>query len=189
MPFQPPPPSPHVHVAMFNIDVLLRGMDEPRPRDAVLYQPDQEWLLGTVIPPFQRPLVWDEGRMARFVESAWMGFSLGQYIVNDTMNKPLDERGRYHRTDRWLVDGQQRLTALKRYFADDFPVFGGLWSEVPARERRRFLNTPFPRGIVSIADEGQLRELYDRLNFGGVPHLESQRALSPESPAPFGRGP
>lgn len=163
------------------IDTLLHALERGPDADAQLFEPGQEWLLGTFIPPFQRPVVWEEARMVRFVESAWLGVHLGVYVVNNAMDAPMtklpDGGERFHPTDRWLVDGQQRLTALHCYFNDAFPVFGARWSEVDKVDRRRFGRREFARVTTRIYNEDDLRVLYDRLNFGGVAHEQSQRAL------------
>lgn len=140
-----------------------------------------EWLMGHILPPFQRPLVWDEMRMVRFVESAWDGLDLGRLVINDAMDAPHDQprpgSRRWHPTDRWIIDGQQRLTALDRYLSDAFPVRGLLWSEVETRDRRFFLMQPMGTTVTGIFDEAELRSLYDRLNYGGVPHAPEHRAV------------
>jgi hypothetical protein len=135
--------------------------------------PHSEWLLGYRIPDFQRPVVWNEARRIRFVESAWLGLGLGTYCVNE-----IDGRGaKAHPMDRLLIDGRQRLFALDAYFRDAFPVLGYRWSEITQLDRRRFRGRNFARIRIRLDDETTLRDLYDRLNFGGVPHEESQRAV------------
>lgn len=153
-----------------------------------MHRPGQTWLCGYALPPFQRDLVWDEARMVRFVESAASGLDLGEYVYVDASDKPDEDfegRRRFHRTDRWLIDGQQRLTALDRFWADAFPVAGStgralFWSEVPRVEQRRFLMQPFGAKELNITDEDVLRRYYDLHNFGGVPHREDQRASRPD---------
>jgi hypothetical protein len=154
--------------------------------------PGQEMLLGHVLPPFQRPKVWTEAQSVRFVESAIYGLHLGTWCYNVAADFPtvrIGGRECFDRTDMWLIDGQQRLNALDLYWNDGFAVFGLRWSEVPSLDRRRFLNsTMFTAFELSTNHEPTLRELYDRLNFGGTPHAPSQRAV-PEgeeigSPAP-----
>lgn len=146
-----------------------------------MHRPGQEWLMGLIVPPFQRPSVWVREQQIRFVESAVVGLPLGMIIYNDTATRfPTEKVGDkfyFHRTDRWLIDGQQRLRALDAFFGDQFPVFGCFWSEVPMAEQRRFLMTPLDGYETEIADEAQLRELYDRLNYGGTPHTPEQRAV------------
>lgn len=163
---------------------LYQERNGMEPADRALYHPDQAELLGTFLPPFQRPVVWTEAQQIRFVESAYHGFHLGTYVVNNTQTATelVGDRRLYLRTDLWLIDGQQRLTALKNYWNDGFRIFqekdgGFLWSETDAVEKRMFLMTGFPRSEINVSDEYTLRLLYDRLNFGGTPHTQEQRAL------------
>lgn len=137
---------------------------------------DDQFLMGFVLPPFQRPVVWDEAQMIRFLESAWMGFNLGTWTWNDAMDKPSGKKDKFHKTDRWLIDGHQRLTALDRYWNDEFEVFGYKWSELTDVDHRLFLFTGFASSVVKMTNEASLRELYNRMNFGGTAHTEEQRA-------------
>jgi Protein of unknown function DUF262 len=142
--------------------------------------PGQTWLLGFALPPFQRSLTWDRERMVRFVESAILGLHIGTYVYNNAELFPMvevDGREVMDITHNWLIDGQQRLTALEWFFSDRFPVFGKVWSDVPRRERHQLLRMPFSAFETSIQDQLQLRALYDRLNFGGVAHTQDQRAV------------
>jgi hypothetical protein len=143
------------------------------------HAPDAVWLFDTIIPPFQRALVWDEARMIRLIESIICGISIGTIVVNDTSSVTM-KNGRNHPTDRWLIDGQQRLSALERYFDDAFAVYGTRWSKVPEIARRDFLSAPLPAIVVHMSDETALRTLYDRMNFGGVAHTPTQAAITQE---------
>ncbi len=119
--------------------------------------------------------------MIRFVETAVRGGHLGIWVYNNGIDFPqtkVDGVLRYHRMDRWLIDGQQRLTALDRFFDDKFPVLGKFWSETTIVEKRLFLSrTEFGAFETMIDDERKLRMIYDTLNYGGVPHTQEQRAL------------
>ena len=144
--------------------------------------PDQELLLGHPLPPFQRPQVWTRAQSARFVESAILGLHLGTWCYNAADDYPTVKvagRDYFDRTDMWLIDGRQRLTALDSYWNDDFEAFGLRWSEVSQEKRRRFLNgTMFTAYELRTNDVDYLREVYDRLNFGGTPHAPAQRATA-----------
>lgn len=145
-----------------------------------MYAPGQRILAGFFLPPFQRPAVWDATRKAAFIESAHLGIHLGTIVWNDSSDTM--EGQRFHRTDRWLIDGQQRLTAIMGYVSDEFPVFAGTphehrWSELNDIERRTFGHIQIGSSRLRSADEIMLRRAYDRLNFGGVAHAEDQRAL------------
>lgn len=121
-------------------------------------------LLGFRLPPFQRPPVWSKAQKIRFIESAWLGFSLGEVVITQT--------GASDEFDRLVIDGQQRLTALRDYLADEFPVLGSRWSEVGEYDRRRFSMT-VTIGIVWLSRGLEwefLRDLYIRMNYGGTAH-------------------
>ena len=155
-------------------------MDADPQRFTEFHEPS-EWLLGYAIPPFQRPVVWSEERMVRFVESAIIGLNLGTWTYNSTMDlggHGTDASGKeVWKCDLWLIDGQQRLASLDRYWSDAFPVFGLYWSEVAEGRQRQFLmSTHFPAFETRIRDEAEIRDLYDRMNFGGIAHTEDQRA-------------
>ncbi len=171
----------------FSISHLLdqrRMMAEDPDGFTAMHRPGQRWLCGYVLPSFQRELVWDEARMVRFVESAASGLDLGEWVYVDASGAPdelVEGKRRFHHTDRWLIDGQLRLTALDRFWDDAFPVAGAggramFWSEIPRVEQRRFLMQPFGAKELTITDEAVLRRYYDLHNFGGVPHREDQRA-------------
>jgi hypothetical protein len=42
--------------------------------------------------------------------------------------------------------------------------------------QRRFESIAFARSVTHVEDEHTLRELYNRLNFGGTPHTDTQKA-------------
>lgn len=138
-----------------------------------MFEPS-DWLLGHRLPAFQRPAVWSVAQKTRFIESAWLGLSLGIYVVNRVDSRV--NGGRFHPFDRLLIDGQQRLSALRDYLDGQFPVFGARWQEVTQLERFRFEGMAFPCAVTRLKSEDALRELYDRMNFGGTPHEEHQRA-------------
>lgn len=144
-------------------------------RKATQYMPFQsftgEWLFAFKIPPFQRNFVWTEAQCVKFIESVWMGFDIGSYLVNRLpwVGKLIPEY------DDFLIDGLQRITAIHKYVSNEFKVFGYYYNELDESDRRRFEGTQFTCNTVSINDIRQLEELYDRLNYGGTPHTEEER--------------
>lgn len=163
------------------------------PRAWIVKDDDHMWdmnqprLCGLFIPPFQRPLVWDQARQISFIESAYLGLHLGTIVYNDALNLPMIG-SRFAHTDRWLIDGQQRCSALAAYVADEFVIFRGTphehrWSELNTVETRYFHRIQIGYTKIESSDEQHLRMVYDRLNFGGMAHTENQRAL-PNAGAP-----
>lgn len=138
-----------------------------------LYTPNSGWerlgegaaderMLGPfVLPPFQRPAVWTDAQKVRFIESIWNGLPLGSYIVNRVLGSPYDN---------WLLDGQQRITAIMEYTASGFPVMGYRFDELTPTDRRQFAMTSMTGLETAIVDRAQLEDVYDRLAYGGTPH-------------------
>lgn len=142
-----------------------------------------EWIMGFAIPPFQRDHVWTDEQAVAFVNSARRGLNLGTYTFNTTLGireaRRVDELGReYFFADLWLLDGMQRLTALQRFFDNEFPVAGSFWNDVSQDNKRFFLsNVHFPAYETNLVDEAVMREMYDAMNFGGTAHREEERAV------------
>lgn len=171
-------PEPIMHGSTGNFtmgELVLNVKKRDEADERSLWVPDQEMIAGFFLPPFQRPPVWTENQNILFLESAWMEVHLGTYVVNQCAK--FDRKiNKFHYTDRWLIDGQQRLRAVESYLLDGFPVFGYRWSELDKIEQRRFGTVSFARTTIQESDETKLRLLYNRLNFGGVAHTEDQRA-------------
>lgn len=120
-----------------------------------------------VLPPFQRPPVWTREQQARFIESCWLGLPIGAFVFNRT-------RGDGPR-DSWLLDGQQRVTAAYAYMADEYPVFGCLFSELPAAELRKWhMGVSFPALRTQLESDAECLEVYNRLAYGGTAHEPEQ---------------
>lgn len=149
---------------MGQYDYWKRGKIDPRGRRTAM---------GFVLPEWQRGAVWTRAQQVAFVENAWRGVPLGNYSYN--------QAGFGSPHDRLLIDGQQRMLAIQAYIEDEFPVFGCHWSEVPARDERRWsMTTSFACYVTTSEDEAFLRVYYDVMNFGGTSHQESERATAPK---------
>lgn len=147
-------------------DLIARG--EPSLTDSAL-----RYACGLPVPDFQRELVWTRDQEVAFIESAWLGIPLGTFNHHAMDWK---QNGVAKTFSGWLIDGQQRITTIERYWNDEFPVFGLFWSELTRREVRRFMSIKFPHFESDLWDEAQIRDLYNRLAFGGTPHKASDRA-------------
>jgi hypothetical protein len=140
-----------------------------RPDNAHQYRvapigPGERALGWFVLPPFQRPPVWTLAQKARFIESCWLGLPIGVYIFNrpESYASPFEN---------WLLDGQQRVTAIIEYMADEFPVLGYKFSELTIYDHRQWdMATVFACLETNIENEAELREVYDRLAYGGTAH-------------------
>lgn len=129
-------------------------------------------VMGYNLPSWQRGEVWSDEQKVKFIESAWMGLGLGTYTVNVP---PFDEDVP-HRLDNLLIDGQQRISAIRDYLNDELVVFGARWSEVDIPDQRRFKQTKFACYQTESTDEAYLRNYYDLMNFGGTAHRPEEAA-------------
>lgn len=127
-----------------------------------------ERLLGEfILPPFQRPPVWVLEQKVRLIESLWNGLPIGAYVVNRVLGSPYDN---------YLLDGQQRITAILEYVNDVFPVMGYKFSEITDLDRRQFGLIPVSCLETSLIDLDQIRDVYDRLAYGGTAHEPKEAA-------------
>lgn len=133
----------------------------------------KRYAMGAPLPAWQRESCWSLDQNVRLIESIWAGIPIGFYIINvqseDKKGVPLPYSG-------ILIDGQQRMLALEAYINDEYTVYGSYWSDVHIIDKREFMHTHFPFYETKIQDESQLRDLYNKLNFGGVTHREDQKA-------------
>lgn len=139
--------------------------------------PTERRLLGLVLPPWQRPEVWTVEQKCRFVEGIFLGLGCGYYVTNGA---DWVESGAPAPMAGWLLDGQQRISALRDFFDDKLVLFGDVtYSTLTKPQALRFKRTAFPCFELEYTDNEQtLKDLYDRLNFAGTPHQPSQRALA-----------
>lgn len=132
-------------------------------------------VLGIKVPYFQRSDdKWSLEQKVAFIESVYLGMSLGTYMVNATHENP--------DLDMILLDGLQRLTALQQYWEGGFGVPGedGIvryWSELTQEEKAHFDRIPFAWIDTQYSKEEDAVEAYNRHNFGGTAHTEAERAV------------
>ena len=133
---------------------------------------DGRRVLGYRLPRWQRREKWSDDQCIRFLESVWSGVGIGSFMVNFSDNEDLH---------MILLDGQQRLRAIERYWAGELMVPGAdghtyFWTDLTEREQAHFLRIPFPWFESNYKTEEQMIEAYNRHNFGGTAHTPEERA-------------
>jgi len=148
-------------------------------------------------PRFQRREAWTDERKSKFIESIILGLPIPQIVLAESRN----DRGQYI-----VIDGKQRLLALRRFSApDDDGQFETLrlsglrvrkdlngknymdLSDDPqyAADVRAFDNQPMRTVVVRTwPDESYLYTVFLRLNTGSVP-LSPQELRQALHPGPF----
>lgn len=130
--------------------------------------------------PYQRGLVWGVTRKRNLIRSLLSGIPVPSIVIND----------RSVRFEGWdaerdpfyvVVDGKQRITALRDFVDGKFSV-PGHWFDVDADEvrfteldkpaQRKFMHRPIAVSEAKLATLDEERDMFDLINFGGVPQGE-----------------
>lgn len=136
----------------------------------------EDTLFGYKVPFFQRANdCWIQKQQIAFVESMYMGANIGSFMVNIPNSSAREEFVNV------LLDGLQRMTALKAYFNGEFGVEGEdgqsrLWTELDSGDRAHLLRISFPWVMTRYDNLDDLIVAYDRHNFGGTPHTAEDRS-------------
>lgn len=162
------PPVLGPSMKAFDIEMLTR---DPIAPDELA--PGERRLMSWVVPPFQRGEVWTQDQKRGFIESIFLGLNSTSYVVVSLDWLP---GGRRAPRSGWLLDGQQRISAIRDFLAGEFSVFDGVrWNDLDKMQRRRFLMQPFPCCMVDRdTPEATMRDIYERLAYGGSPHAPDQ---------------
>jgi hypothetical protein len=125
---------------------------------------DSDTRYGLILEPdYQRGHVWTTGQQMAYVEYGLMG---GEKSMDITLNCPgwMDDwRGPYE-----LVDGLQRVTAVRRFMAGEIRAFGYLISEF--EDKMDYIRPSFEWRVLSLPTRAEVLKLYLLLNTGGVVH-------------------
>lgn len=120
-------------------------------------------------PDFQRFHVWTAAQQTAWMEYLLRGGRTGRTIyfnAYDWSRTPQDK-------GMVLVDGKQRLEALRRFFANEIPAFGSYY--------REFTDDPdMMRGgllLLNVHDlpaRSMVLQWYCEMNAGGTPHTDAE---------------
>lgn len=151
----------------------LRVSSTHRPCDVVLYWSEKDHLL--LSPPYQRGLVWGHKRKVNLIRSLLLGVPIPSIVVNDRFAAGWGE-------EIAVIDGKQRMTTILEWFKGELAVpgewFGMLFDEVryhdlPLPRQRYFKMNSLPFTEAQLPSLEAEREVFDLINFGGVPQGES----------------
>lgn len=119
-------------------------------------------------PDFQRAHVWTREQQAAYVEYILRGGEVAKDIIFNAPDWPAT------RADQKivLVDGKQRLEAVRAFLRDEVEVFGAKYSEF--EDGLRVTMARFNFRFCSLASREELLELYLSINAGGTPHTQEE---------------
>lgn len=154
----------------------------------------QQFELNT---PYQRGLVWGEDRKRNFIKSVLMGIPTGTIVTNGRYHNAetfmeagctFDQAHGYA-----VIDGKQRITALRDFYLENFTVPAD-WFDVDEIEthahdnaqiaftdltrpaKLHFQHKPIALSTARVTTIDDEAEIFDLINFGGVPQGESDLA-------------
>lgn len=117
-------------------------------------------------PPFQRAHVWKPAQQIAYVEYMLQGGEVSRQI---TFNSP--DWGSSYRAPTVLVDGKQRLEAVRAFMGGKIRAFGKLVSDFEGRIPQHIR---FQFRVCMLQTEAELLNLYLNINAGGTPHTRAE---------------
>lgn len=152
------PQLPH---AAYEVDVGWEYLEEHIAR----------WSKGHSLdlnPDFQRGHIWTRAQQIAYVEYQLQGGEVGQNLVFSCpdWNNPWSTSA-----SLVLVDGKQRLEAVRAFWRGGFKVFGSLRNEYTDYPRM-FIR--FKWRVVEVKTRADLLRLYLQINAGGTPHTQEE---------------
>ena len=122
-------------------------------------------------PDFQRAHVWDEEKQQRYVEYVLRGGHSGKSVFfnHTTWHNVLPN------VAPWfvLVDGKQRLEAVRKYLRGELAIFGGHYIK-DFTDNIRIVRASFRFHVNCLATRAEVLQWYLDLNEGGVVHTREE---------------
>jgi hypothetical protein len=118
-------------------------------------------------PDYQRVHVWTRPQQIAYVEYQLMGGEVGKNLV---FNSP--DWGKGYKRPTELIDGKQRLEAVRTFLRNEFPVFGALYSEYEDTLPSTY--SGFRIRVCQLESREEILQLYLNINAGGTPHTQDE---------------
>jgi hypothetical protein len=137
------------------------------PNDFLLWQENE---MLEITPKFQRRAVWRTPARSYFIDTLLRGMTVSPLYLRMTQNKTRTK------TIREVVDGQQRIRSVLEFVGDGFrlsktlkaPWAGLKFSQLTPHQKEQILSFSFSTEIFKGISDGQILEVFCRLNMNGV---------------------
>ncbi|MGP1388004.1 MAG: DUF262 domain-containing protein [Thainema sp.] len=123
------------------------------------------------IPDYQREMVWNDKQQSKFIESVLLGLPTPYIFVADITDEENEARLE-------IIDGAQRIRTLARFLTNDLKLQdleklkklnNFRFNDLPLPRQRRFKRTTLRLiQLTEKASEGIRRDVFERINIGGV---------------------
>lgn len=120
-------------------------------------------------PDFQRGHVWTDTQATRYVEYRLRGGRCASTLIFNCYQYGTGRQNPYV-----IVDGLQRLTAVRRFMADELPAYGRRLSEYA--DTPNHMDYGFQWSVTGLPTRAEVLRFYLDLNDGGSVHAESELA-------------
>ena len=120
-------------------------------------------------PDFQRAHVWAEAQQAAYVEFRLRGGKSGRDILFNHPGWMGSFKGEFV-----IVDGKQRLEAVRKFMRDELIVFGSKYSEFT--DKLRVASVDFIVVVNDLKTRAEVLQWYIEFNAGGTPHTDAEIA-------------
>lgn len=118
-------------------------------------------------PDFQRPHVWTKKQQTAWLEYWFRGGRSGRIIYFNHPGWMRDWKGEFV-----LVDGKQRLEAVRAFRENEIKVFGSYYKEFT--DKPRLANIDLLFNVNCLRTRRECLAWYLQMNFGGTPHKRSE---------------
>lgn len=129
---------------------------------------ERQFEIGLDIDPdFQRAHVWDEQKQVAYVEFCLRGGRGSNEIRFNCVGWMNSFEGPFV-----LVDGKQRLQAVRKFMNNEIRAFGLLYNEF--EDKLRWHRTNFSMVVNSLKTRKEVLQWYLDINTGGVVHTKEE---------------
>ncbi|GLQ95729.1 GmrSD restriction endonuclease domain-containing protein [Dyella mobilis] len=130
---------------------------------------------------FQRNLVWREIHKQDFIKTILLGFPCPQIFISRGAIDVVKME-----TTSCVVDGQQRLSAIKSYIEGDFLVDGRSYSDLSGDEKSDFLK--YELAVIELDldnNDNRIKDIFQRLNRTSNSLTAIEKIASQYAPSEF----
>lgn len=120
-------------------------------------------------PDFQRAHVWTPEQQVSYVEYILHGGESGKELYFNCAGWMRDWRGPYV-----IVDGKQRLEAVRRFMRNEIPAFGRRLEEY--RDKPDMITARFSWNVAALETRREVLQWYIAFNRGGTVHTAEEIA-------------
>jgi hypothetical protein len=122
--------------------------------------------------------IWPPGPSSYFIETILEGYPFPKIYLYERVE------GNARRLQREIVDGQQRIDTIQRYYNDKFalrgtgPNSGKLFSELEEEIQNRFRLYPVAADVIRNASRDEILQMFRRMNAYTLPLNEAEKRHS-----------